>query len=140
MQKENLLKMLKEYIKYDTSILPDLLQTISESWDELERARNQQRNSDHRHALQEMLDNLWSIHLYRKKKPRLFTNLECCTLLEAIDAVIPSCVGGSDAQRQLLAHVAASAKALGWTPEDEFISKIRNKSQLLANLYRNNGN
>lgn len=137
--KETTLRQVQEYINRDPSILGDLFKLVSDNWNLMVEAQRKERSSQHLFALGEMLDNLWAIAIHKKKNPRLFSNVECCTILEAIDAVDPDCIGGSPARKELLLHVAKSMKALGWHPDDDFITKIRKKRNLLNNLYKNFG-
>lgn len=136
-RKEELLKKVQDFIHEDPSILGNLFKLVSDNWDRMVEAQRNERESAHLCALEEMLDNLSSVHLYGKRSPRLFTNLECCTLLEAIDATNRKGIGGSPMRKKLLAHAAKSMRALGWQPDDDFIVNIRKKQQLLENLYRN---
>lgn len=136
-QKEEFLQKVQKQIDSDASILGDLFKLVSDNWNKMVEAQRNERESTHLRALGEMLDNLWSLTVYKRKVPSLLTNMECCTILEALDAVDPSCTGGSEARKQLFAHIANSCRALGWKPDDTFIKDIRGKSELLTNLYKN---
>lgn len=138
MNKDEVLKDVSELIADNPESLADLFKLVSDNFYRMQKAQAERRESKHRYALQEMLDNTWSLAMYKKKAPRLFTNLECCTLLEACDAIVPDGKGGSNAQSELLAHLAKSCRALGWKPTDKFITEIRHKKSFLSNLYKSN--
>lgn len=134
-RKEELLQEVNEFIQENPSILGDLFKIVSDNWNRMVEAQRNERESTHLYALGEMLDNTWALHLSKKEKARLFTNMECCTLLEAVDAVDPKCIGRSPIRKELLTHLTKSIQALGWKPDDDFIVNIRNKKELLENLY-----
>lgn len=115
-----------------------MLRVVSDNWNKMVDTQNRERESSHLNALSNMLDNLWALHLSdKRKKPRLFSNLECCTLLDAMDAVMPDGIGKSTAHREIARHFADSCRALKFTPECDFIKKIRGRSELLRNIYHN---
>lgn len=137
MGEKEFLEVVEREVKQNPRLLGQLFKLVSDQWNAMVEAQRNERESTHRQALAEMLNNLWALTLYKKKNPRLFTNFECCTILDAVDAVDPKCGGGSSAMNELLAHLAASFRALGWTPECDFIRDIRKKSEMVKNLYRN---
>lgn len=133
--KEQIIKAVEDYSQFDPTILGDLLQYIGRKWEETRKAEASRRDSQHRGALAEMVDNLWAIALYRKKNAKLWSNLECCTLLDACAVVMVNGKGSSEAQRAVARHLAASCRALGWKPKDDFIRNIRKQEEFLAALY-----
>lgn len=137
MHENEFMKMVERQVAEQPDTLGKLFKFVADHWNTMVEAQRNERESTHRHALQEMLDNLWAISIHNKREVRLFTNLECCTILEAVDAVNPTCEGHSNASRELLDHLAKSFRALGWTPDCEFIKNIRQKSKLVSNLYMN---
>lgn len=137
MREEEFMEIVKRQVAEQPATLGKLFKFISTNWDEMVETQRLERHSAHIHALGEMLDNLWASHINARSQPRLFNNIECCTLLEAMWATDPACTGGSPARRELLAHIANSMRVFGWKPDDDFIKGIRKKSELLKNLYTN---
>jgi hypothetical protein len=135
--KEELLKRIVQYAQNDPSIYGDLMKLVSDNWKEMVEAEKNKRESSHAGSLVWMLDHLWTDRIHGKKNPRLFSQTECCELLDPISSVMPEGVGYSSAQGQLLALFAESCRALGWEPEQGFISDIRDKSKFLTALYKN---
>ena len=137
MQKKELLELVKREVAVQPHLLGELLKLVADHWGDMVEAQRKERESSHRHALRQMLDNLWSLHLHKRKNPRLFTNMECCTILEAVDAVYPTGKGGCPAETELLDHLAKSFRALGWSPDSTFIKDTMGKAELVRALYEN---
>lgn len=135
--KQQRIKQIKEWVSEDPTLLGSLLKLVANDFDALRESEKNRRDSDHFYALVEMLDNTWAFTLANVKKPKLYSNLECVTLLEACDIVMPDAKGKSPAQEQLLKHLAKSCKALGWKPDDDFITNIRKKKRFMTALYNN---
>lgn len=137
MLEKEFMKIVEREVSQRPRMLGVLFKYISDNWNKMVDTQRNERESSHLHALGMMLDNLWALHMHGKKNPRLFSNMECCTILDAVDAVDPECTGGSPARRDLLRLLADSFRALDWTPECSFIKHVRNKSELVGNLYKN---
>ncbi len=137
MDKDQLLNLVEREVSQQPLLIGDLLILIGNNWNNAITEQRELRDSKHLHFLSEMLDNVWSMSLYKKPNARLFSNFECCTILDACDAVMPKAIGGSDSKKRLLRHLAESCRALGWRPDDNFIKDIRGKQEWLQNLYNN---
>jgi hypothetical protein len=134
---DELLNRIALEIDRNPAILGGLFKLVSDNWERMVEAQRMERESSHRYALSQMLSNLWLTQLNRKRNPALFNSDQCCTLLDALDAVNPQCAPANGMWGELLTHCAKSFRALGWTPECDFIRSIRGREQLLQNLYNN---
>jgi len=134
---EKFIKEVKEYIAENPKVLGKLFKIVSDNWNAMVEAQRNERKSEHLNALGQMVDNLYYAKIYRKKNPKLFSSAECCTLLDAINATDPLCEGGGDIRNAVNALFAKSCRALGWKPSDGFIKDVKDRSELLTNLYKN---
>ena len=136
---QKLLEMIEDEVNANPKLLGEIFKYISQKWELMVETQRNERESSHRYALREMVLNTWSFCISGKKSPKLFSNLECCTLLEAADAIYVNGNPGaaSPAERELLQHLSDSISALGWKPEEDFIRHIRKKEAFLKGLYEN---
>ena len=135
MNKQEFIKFVDDYTEVNESVLGDILNIVTAKFNRMVQREKDRRDSAHLKAAFDMIGHIYYMLLYEKKNPKLFDNMTCCSLLDAMSEVYPNIVGGSVAGKKLLEHYAKSARALGWEPEDSFIRDIRGKSEWLRKLY-----
>ncbi len=138
MHEVQFMEIVERQIAEQPATLGKLFKVISDKWNDMVEAQSNERESKHLMTIHGMMDTVYFRHIHGKKNPKLFSNAETCSIMDAIDALYPTGFNSnstSPAVRDVLSLFVESCRALGWKPDDSFIVSTRHFGKQLRMLY-----
>lgn len=131
---EQLIEKLQKNIDNDPSLIRDLMNLVSLNWEKMKVYEEKHRQTKEKSSV---LDLINCIYLMSPKR-NIFTMSELAFLLDPIEVAFPDGKNSlhSTSQKNILELFVKSCKHFGFSHEDEFIKKVRHKSDYIAMLYK----